>query len=145
MAKGRASYLIAFARQPGATTKMSRAVTLMNMPPDNDPGPRRGGIRNTDQIANHADSPVTRLWRASIRLERLTICVRAILDADLATQVQVGSLRSGRLTLLVHSAGWATRLRLAAGDLQRQLSELPEFHPLQTVTVRVLKWQDTDA
>ena len=114
----------------------------MNLPPDNGPGPRRGGIRNTDQIANHADSPVTRLWRASIRLERLTICVRAILHADLATQIQVGSLQGGRLTLLVSSASWATRLRLAAGDLQRQLSELPEFHPLQTIKVRVQNRQD---
>ncbi len=117
----------------------------MNMQSDDDPGPRRGGVRTTDQIANYADSPVTRLWRASIRLERLTICVRAILDADLAMQVQVGSLQSGRLTLLVSSAGWATRLRLAAGDLQRQLSELPEFHPLQTIKVRVLKWQGNAA
>ena len=106
---------------------------------------RRGGLRNTDQVANNADSPITRLWRASVRLERLTICVRALLPGDLAEQVQVGSLQSGRLTLLVQSAGWATRLRLAAADVQRQISELPEFHPLLSVKVRVTKPPESHA
>ena len=143
MAKGRASYLIAFAEQP-AVAKMYRAARFLDvaMNSDDSPDPRRGGVRSTDQVANNADSPITRLWRASVRLQRLTLCVRSILASDLAVQVQVGSLHRGRLTLLVDSAGWATRLRLAAGDLQRQLSELPEFHPLHASRVRVATPQD---
>ena len=101
---------------------------------------RRSAPRTTDQVANRGDDDaLTRLWRASARLQRLTICVRAVLPPDLAAQVQVTTLQGKQLTLSVPNAGWGTRLRLAAGDVLPRLTELEEFRGVTRIQVKVLE------
>ena len=105
-------------------------------PPDGQPRPG-SWPRNTDQVAGGAGEQLTKLWRAAGRLQRLGACVRAALPTALADRVQVTALQGGVLTLMVASAAWATRVRLATPELQRALEGLPEFTPLQKNRVKV--------
>ncbi len=56
--------------------------------------------------------------------------------------MQVAAMQGGVLTLIVESAAWATRVRLATGELQRALSGLPEFTPLEKIRVKVAAGPD---
>jgi hypothetical protein len=100
----------------------------------------RNAPRTTDQVANRGDDDaLTRLWRASARLQRLTVCVRAVLPPDLAPQVQVTTLQGKQLTLAVPNAGWGTRLRLAAGDVLQQLAALEDFRGVTRIQVKLVE------
>ena len=49
--------------------------------------------------------------------------VRAHLDDDVARHARVADFRDGRLTLVVPTAAWATRLRMQSVQLVRRLDE----------------------
>lgn len=109
---------------------------VSSRPPGEQPRPG-SWPRNADQVAGGAGDQLTKLWRAASRLQRLATCVRAALPPALADRVQVTALQGGVLTLMVASAAWATRVRLATPELQRALEGLPEFTPLQKIRVKV--------
>jgi hypothetical protein len=49
--------------------------------------------------------------------------LRSVLPSDLADQVWGAVLREGKLTILVRSAAWGTRLRYAAPEAAKALAE----------------------
>lgn len=94
--------------------------------------------RGTDQISRTGDAGLTKLWRASVRLERLQTLLRAALPGDVrADQVRVASLRGPTLTLLVNSSAWAARLRFDVPMLLTRLSELADFQGLKQIRLQV--------
>lgn len=103
---------------------------------DNDtrlPYPRR-----TDQIGRTANTGLTKLWRAAVRLERLQTLLAAALPADVRPgQVRVASLRGPVLTLMVGSSAWSARLRFDVPLLLKRLSELSDFQGVQQIRLQV--------
>ena len=81
-------------------------------------------------------SGLVRLTEESARRGELLRQVRDCLPASLAASVYSVSLRNGALSLTVASAGWASRLRLAAPELRAKLQERHR-QPCERIIVRV--------
>jgi predicted nucleic acid-binding Zn ribbon protein len=77
-----------------------------------------------------------RLKEGARAAERTVAAVREVLPPDVAGHVWGASTAAGTLTVLVDSAGWATRVRYAVPELLQGVGErLGE--PLAKVAVRV--------
>jgi hypothetical protein len=81
----------------------------------------------------NAHGTLTQLNRQLAQHQRLTEQLRDLLPPPLNEQLLAAVLNGGRLTLLVPSPVWASRLRYLAPQLQRQLRQqgllVEQLHP----------------
>lgn len=63
-----------------------------------------------------------RLREGTAEADRTLMSLRRVLPSELATQVWGAVLRDGKLTILVRSAAWGTRLRYAAPEAAQALA-----------------------
>jgi len=63
-----------------------------------------------------------RLREGTADAEHTLMSLRRVLPSDLSTEVWGAVLRGGRLTILVRSAAWGTRLRYAAPAAAKALA-----------------------
>jgi hypothetical protein len=88
------------------------------------------------ELLGKGNATLERLREGARAAERTVEAVRATLPADVAAHVWGASTAAGVLTLLVDSAGWATRVRYAVPELTAGVGErLGE--PIVKVVVRV--------
>lgn len=87
-------------------------------------GGRGGPARPVrDLLGSDGDAALQRVLAHARDLARLDRVVRSLLDDDTARHARVADLRDGRLTLVVPTAAWATRLRMQSVQLVRRLDE----------------------
>ncbi|MEA3172627.1 MAG: hypothetical protein QOF42_38 [Gammaproteobacteria bacterium] len=97
-------------------------------------------MQNTKRLSELLARPGNRLGSLKQRsLERSSILVqvRAALTPKLAEAVSSAGIESGRLTLGVVSAAWASRLRYSAEVLRKRVTESSGVE-IQRVRVRVV-------
>jgi hypothetical protein len=63
-----------------------------------------------------------RLREGTAEADRTLMSLRRVLPSELATHVWGAVLRDGKLTILVRSAAWGTRLRYAAPEAAKALA-----------------------
>lgn len=103
---------------------------------------RRGGTVKREKPTSVSDllgkgqGLLGRLREGSAAADRTLQAVRRGLPEDLAGRVWGASVRSGRLTLLVSSAAWATRIRYHAPSL-RETAGRDLGTELEKVVIRV--------
>jgi len=77
-------------------------------------------------------------------LQQLQQLLEGSVEPSLASQFQVANIRQNRLILLVPSAVWATRLRMAAGGLLETLHQAG-FAELRGIDIRVAPLVEQEA
>jgi predicted nucleic acid-binding Zn ribbon protein len=88
------------------------------------------------ELLGRPDPTLERLREGAKAAERTLDAVRDSLPPEVAAHVWGASTEEGRLTVLVDSAGWATRVRYAVPELQQGVGERLGM-PVLKVAVRV--------
>jgi hypothetical protein len=65
-----------------------------------------------------------RLREGTAEADRTLMSLRRVLPSELGNHVWGAVLRDGKLTILVRSAAWGTRLRYAAPEAAKELADL---------------------
>jgi predicted nucleic acid-binding Zn ribbon protein len=75
------------------------------------------------ELLGQANPTLERLREGAKAAERTVDAVRQSLPAEVAEHVWGASTEDGTLTVLVDSAGWATRVRYAVPELKRGVGD----------------------
>ena len=95
--------------------------------------------RTLDKLFEEAHDDLAILVTRTRQLRRWTTLFRSRLDEELAPHCYLSNLDGPALTVYVHSAAWATRLRFQAPNLIPDLRATnPVFASLETIRVKVL-------
>ena len=95
----------------------------------------RSAAQISEILSDQHSSLGAALARARVLLQLQKLLAGSV-EPSLASQFQVANIRQNRLILLVPSAAWATRLRMAAGELLETLRQAG-FAELRGIDIRV--------
>lgn len=88
-------------------------------------------------ISKCINSKLSKICMEAIQLEELSYLVAAYLPDELRPHCQVGSFRSGKLTLVTTHANWATTLRYAIPELRDALRSQAKLHQLISIDIKI--------
>jgi len=95
--------------------------------------------RSINKVLAEANDNLAILVTRTRQLSQLTHILRTLLEPNLAPHCYIGNIEKDRLTLLVDSAAWASKLRFCAQTLLAQINDAhPGFSHIQRIRIKIL-------